>query len=181
MARAVALKLNLGCADRQFPGFRSVDKVPPADEIADLADLRISIEPNGKFRTYFMPWPWGDSSVDEIKAYDIFEHFPDATEITGKIHALNESWRVLKKGGHLEMIIPSSSKGAGHAQDPTHRGVGWCMNSFQYFQDGSFAVQRLAKSYCIRARFRILSLTERQYTDAFEDVWKVTGVLEAVK
>jgi len=152
------MKLNLGCADRVFPGFRSVDRVPPADEIADLEQR----------------WPWPDSSVDEIVAHDIFEH------LASRIHTMNELWRVLKPGGRATIEVPSAAKGAGFAQDPTHK-TPWCMNTFQYFQDGSFAVQRLAKSYGILARFRVLSLTEREYQDAHEKVWKITAVLEAVK
>lgn len=152
------MKLNLGCADRQFPGFRSVDKVPPADEIADLEQR----------------WPWPDSSVDEVVAHDIFEHLPD------RIHTMNELWRVLRPGGKATIEVPSAAKGAGFAQDPTHRSA-WCMNSFQYFHDGSFAVNRLSKSYGIKARFKILSLTEREVKDVYEPVWKITAILEAIK
>lgn len=52
------LRLNLGACDRRFPGFLSVDICEPADVIADLAG----------------PWPWEDSSVDEVFAHDVFEH-----------------------------------------------------------------------------------------------------------
>jgi hypothetical protein len=55
------------------------------------------------------------------------------------------------------------------------------MNSFQYFRDGSFAHNRLAKSYGITARFKVVSLTEREYKDEYESVWKITAVLECVK
>lgn len=141
-----------------MPGFRSVDKVPPADEIADLEQC----------------WPWATSSVDEVVAHDIFEHLPD------RIHTMNELWRVLRPGGKATIEVPSASKGAGFAQDPTHK-TAWCMNSFQYFQDGSFAVHRLAKAYGILARFRVLSLTEREVKDVHEPVWKITAILEAMK
>jgi hypothetical protein len=55
------------------------------------------------------------------------------------------------------------------------------MNSFQYFEAGSFAQHRLAKGYGIKASFRVLSLIEREYRDVMEPVWKITAVLEAVK
>ena len=50
-------KLNLGSAGREFDGFVSVDLVPPADVITDLEE----------------EWPWDDSTVDEIIAFDIIE------------------------------------------------------------------------------------------------------------
>ncbi len=55
------------------------------------------------------------------------------------------------------------------------------MNSFQYYADGSFAHNRLSKSYGITARFRIVELSEREYQDVYEPVWKIRAVLEAVK
>jgi predicted SAM-dependent methyltransferase len=152
------MKLNLGCSDRTMPGFIGVDIAPPADVVADLTQL----------------WPWPDSSVDEVRAHDIFEHLPD------RIHTMNQLWRVLKPGATATIEVPSASKGAGFAQDPTHVSP-WCMNSFQYYQHGSFAQQRLAKAYGIRASFRVVSLTEREYQDVHEPVWKITAVLEAVK
>jgi ubiquinone/menaquinone biosynthesis C-methylase UbiE len=153
-----ALKLNLGACDRSIPGFLSVDICPPADVVADLS----------------LPWPWPDSSVDEVRAHDVFEHLPS------RIQTMNELWRVLKPRGHATVEVPSATKGAGFAQDPTHVSA-WCMNSFQYFEFGSFAHKRLAKSYGITARFKIVSLTEREYQDAYEKVWKITAVLECVK
>jgi hypothetical protein len=152
------LKLNLGACDRAFPGFLSVDIVPPADVIADLS----------------LDWPWPDSSVEEVRAHDVFEHLPS------RIHTMNELHRVLKPGGRATVEVPSATKGAGFAQDPTHI-TPWCMNSFQYFQAGSFAHQRLAKSYGITAAFRLVDLSEREYQDVCEKVWKITAVLEAVK
>jgi predicted SAM-dependent methyltransferase len=152
------LRLNLGACDRRFDGFISVDIAEPADQIADLSQ----------------PWPWPDSSVDEVRAHDVFEHLPD------RILTMNELHRVLKPGARATIEVPSAVKGAGFAQDPTHK-TPYCMNSFQYFQAGSFAHQRLAKSYGITAAFRIVSLTESPYQDAYEEVWKITAILEAVK
>jgi len=141
-----------------MPGFIGVDICQPADQIADLSK----------------PWPWPDSSVDEVIALDVVEHLPD------KINTLNELWRVLKPGARATIEVPSASKGAGADQDPTHTSR-WNMNSFQYFEAGSFAHRRFAKSYGIHAAFRVVSLSEREYQDVMEPVWKITAVLEAVK
>lgn len=152
------MRLNLGACDRAFPGFISVDICEPADIIADLTQ----------------PWPWNDSSVDEVRAHDVFEHLPD------RILTMNELHRVLKPGARATIEVPSATKGAGFAQDPTHRSQ-WCLNSFQYFEAGSFAHQRLARHYGIAAAFKVVALSEREYQDVREPVWKITAVLEAVK
>lgn len=152
------MRLNLGACDRTIPGFLSVDIVPPADVVADLRER----------------WPWPDSSVDEVRAYDVIEHLPD------RIHTMNELYRVLVPGGRAVIEVPSATKGAGFAQDPTHTSA-WCLNSFQYFEAGSFAHQRLSRHYGITARFRVVSLSEREYQDVREPVWKITAELEAVK
>lgn len=152
------MKLNLGCADILLPSFCNVDIGPPADTIADLA----------------LPWPWPTSSVTQVIAHDIIEHIAD------RIHFMNELHRVMVVGAKVEIITPNASRGAGYAQDPTHKSM-WCMNSFQYYQEGSFAVNRLSGLYGITARFKILEIGETAYQDAYEEVWKIGVVLEAVK
>lgn len=152
------VKLNLGCSNRVIPGYVGVDICPPADVIADLSKR----------------WPWPSSSVDEVVAYDVIEHIAD------RIHFMNELHRVMKPGATATIETPNASRGAGYFQDPTHCAP-WCLNSFQYFQQGSFAHNRLAKAYGITAAFQVTSLSEREYQDVYEKVWKITAVLECVK
>lgn len=152
------MRLNLGAADRPFEGYLSVDLAPPADIIADLS----------------LAWPWPTSSVDELLAFDIIEHIAD------RIHFMNELHRVMRPGARATIETPNASRGAGYFQDPTHKSP-WVLNSFQYYEDGSYAVQRLAKSYGITARFKIIELSEREYQDVHEKVWKIRAILEAVK
>lgn len=155
------MRLNLGCCDRSVAGFIGVDVCPgpTVDEVVDLSQC---------------PWPWPDSSVDEIMAHDLIEHLPD------RIATMNQMHRVMKPGAVAHIIVPNAAKGAGFFQDPTHKSP-WCLNSFQYFQVGSFAHGRLARSYGITAAFRVVALTESKYQDTHEEVWKITAVLEAVK
>ena len=159
------MKLNLGCSTDYREGWVNVDIAPPCDQIVDLAD-------------YILPWPWSDSSVDEIYAADIFEHLPD------RIHTMNEAWRVLRPGGRLTIECPDAAKGCGQWQDPQHVSA-WTPNGLQYFADGSQAWQRFHKAYGITARFRVLSVTERDYWELVGSVrcqvWKFMAVLEAVK
>lgn len=91
--------LDLGAAHAKASGFEGVDVVqrPGVDVVADL---------NQK-------WPFEDSSVGVIRAYDFIEHLND------KVHTWNEIWRVLAPGGFIFVEVPSSD-GRGAFQDPTH-------------------------------------------------------------
>lgn len=153
------MKLNLGSCDRTFPGFTSVDICPPADVVADLSQS----------------WPWPDSSVSEVRAHDIFEHLPS------RIFTMNELHRVLQPGAKAIVEVPSAAKGSGQWCDPTHVSP-WCMNTFTYFEDGSSAHRRFAKSYGITARFKVLEMKETpDPSHKYEPVWKITALLECVK
>lgn len=154
------MKLNLGSSDRHFPGFLSVDIAPPADWVCDLTKI----------------WPWPDSSVDEVVAFDIFEHMPD------KRHSMNELWRVLKPGGRATIEVPTI-RGVGAVCDPTHCSY-WSAGDFEYYEKGNYARERFRGSayYGINADFRIVSAVQSDYDNKFgEKVWKVKVVLEAVK
>lgn len=181
------MKLNLGCSDRHIVGYVNVDLVPPCDQVADLAEK----------------WPWADSSIESVAALDVIEHIGECQHqdtccgqccpgqhfehpcgkrrhFLGRIHFMNELHRVLVPAGRAVIETPNASKGSGYFQDPTHVSP-WCLNSFQYFQSGSLAHNRFAKAYGITAAFRLVDLKEAQYQDAFEVVWKITAILEAVK
>ena len=155
------MKLNLGANDRAFPGFLSVDIVPPADEIADLTQ----------------PWPWPDSSVEEILAYDVIEHLPD------KRLTMNELWRVLKPGGIARIQVPDASEGDGAFCDLTHVSY-WTRSSFEYFEAGTFERERFRKSayYGVKADFNIVKMGRERYERRRGGVvWEIQVVLEAVK
>ena len=184
------MKLNLGCSDRHEPGFVNVDIAKPADQLVDLAQL----------------WPWPDSSVDAVLALDVCEHIGDCNHVStscaacllpgeetldpglnyrhtlGRIHFMNELWRVMEPGARVTLETPNASRGCGYYQDPSHV-TPWCMSTFRYFEHGSFAHTRLAKAYGITAAFRICSLTERETPGECppETAWKITAILEAVK
>ena len=159
------MKLNLGACDRLADGFLSVDITPPADIVADLSK----------------PWPWPDSSVDEVLAYSIFEHLPN------KRHTMNELWRVLKPGGIARLQLPHASAGDGGHCDPTHCSY-WTPTDFEYYAPGVAEYERFHQSYGIRAAFRVLNLDERGYIPTQRYGRKFGGfvvefevVLEAVK
>lgn len=155
------MRLNLGACDRRFDGFLSVDIVPPADIVADLTQ----------------PWPWPDSSVEEILAYDVIEHLPD------KRLTMNEMWRVLKPGGIARIQVPDCSEGDGADCDPTHISR-WNRSSFEYYEKDTFERDRFRNSayYGVRADFRVVSMGRTRHErrrGAY--VMEIQVVLEAVK
>lgn len=181
------MRLNLGCADRRIPGFTGVD-IEPGPEVDQIVDLQDR-------------WPWDDSSVQEVRAHDVFEHIGDIEahpgyapgygfygldnrlrHVSGRIHCLNELHRVLVPGGTALVEVPSAAHGVGFVTDPTHK-TPWCLSLFKYFEHGSFAHQRLSKAYGITAAFRVLNLQEIEVSgeDPRERVWKIMATLEAVK
>jgi len=133
------MNLNLGCSDAHRAGYVNVDICEPADYIADLTQ----------------PWPWADDSVEVIRAHDIIEHLPN------KILTMNEAYRVLKPGGRLEIVVPTTN-GAGAWQDPQHISF-WNLSSFQYFVGGDAHRERFGKANGVKARFKVVSFEERDY------------------
>jgi len=105
------LNLNLGANYHARPEFTNVD-IHPYPGVQVICDLEKT-------------WPWEDGSVDFILAEDIFEHLHDP------IHAMNETWRVLKMGGEISIWVPSTD-GRGAFQDPTHVSY-WNPNTFLYY------------------------------------------------
>ncbi len=169
------LRLNLGSSDDRRPGFISIDRVEPADDIVDL----------------IQPWPWHDSTVDEIYAKDIFEHL-DNEQFRGQrgiIWAMNESWRVLKPGGKLELIAPCLP-GIAPWVDPSHVNV-WTADTRYYF-DERWNNQlgergRLGPGMGITALFRTVGGRSGkdwepiQYASDAPDRRKIMVILEAIK
>lgn len=154
------MKLNLGANDRRFPGFLSVDIVPPADVIADLTK----------------GWPWPDSSVAEVLAYDVFEHLPD------KRHTMNELWRVLKPGGRATIQVPHATDGDGGHCDPTHVSY-WTTSDFEYYIPGIAERERFRGSsyYGVKADFKMVSIKTAKFARTFGGhVVEIQAVIEKV-
>ncbi len=148
------MKLNLGCRDTPLPDYVNVDTIGgPGIQEVDLQQ----------------PWPWPDSAVDHVRAWDIIEHLPD------KIFTMNELWRVLRPGGRAEIVVPTTD-GTGAFQDPTHTSF-WNRRSFLYYEAGNPYRERFARHYGIRAKFR----TVQERVEASVDGPRLTIMLEAIK
>ena len=87
-------------------------------ETVDIRNAQITCDLEGA-------WPFPDSSVGVLRAYDIFEHLQDP------IHTMRECQRVLAPGGWLLAQVPSTD-GRGAFQDPTHKSF-WNENSWLYY------------------------------------------------
>lgn len=153
------MNLNLGSCDRHFPGYISVDLDPPNDLTIPHVTADLDRE-----------WPWDDSSIDEIRAYDVIEH------LRSHIHTMNEAWRVLKPSGKFDIIVPTTD-GRGAWQDPGHVSF-WNRNSFFYFEAGNPHLTRFSPANGVRCAFRICS---EQFDVLADQVSKLHIILEAVK
>lgn len=190
------MNLNLGASDRHTPGYLCVDIAPAPCAVCD-SGLIVAESILSRRVDLCLPWPWDDSSIDEILAQDVCEHIGSNCRIigsyaeergfrlfppNGRTHFMNELWRVLKPGGRAIVETPNAAKGVGYFQDPTHTSP-YCLSTFKYFEDGAFARQRLGDAYGITARFKVHQLTESMSNgeDPREQVWKIRAVLECVK
>lgn len=154
------MRLNLCCSDQRVEGFIGVDRFAPAWATPDTfvcADLD-------------QPWPFLDGTIEHIRAFDAIEHLDSGR------HTLNELWRVLKPGGTVEILVPTTD-GRGAWQDPTHVSF-WNRNSFFYYEHGNPHLERFREAYGITARFKVAF--EREET-LIDNVTKLRIVLEAVK
>lgn len=163
------MRLNLGACDDHRPGYINVDRWIPPRFIgsADYQQWDLSVT----------PWPWADSSVDEIFARDVFEHLPS------KLATMNEAHRVLRSGGRLRLIVPTV-QGYGAFQDPTHVSF-WTPNDLKYYTAGVAERVRFGEAYGINAAFKVLSSEHYRVSDKHPggdpNVWYLDALLEAVK
>jgi len=154
------VRVDLGTAFPHTPGLdKYVDRVAcdgvPESKMV-VADLN-------------EPWPFADNEVSYFRAHDIIEHLVD------KIKTMNELWRCLASGSVVEIEVPTTD-GSGAFQDPTHVSF-WNRRSFLYYEKDNPYRERFAKSYGIKAAFRVV----RERVERTMDGPKLTILLEAVK
>jgi SAM-dependent methyltransferase len=149
--------VDLGCGIHKPEGFIGVDVAqrPGVDVVADL---------NQRF-------PFPDSSIDLLRAFDVIEHLRD------RIHTMNEIWRVCKPNAQVEIRVPSTD-GRGAFQDPTHISF-WNINSFKYYCVEFPAYLELCQSYGFRGTFSIINLEHEAETK--DDVIQVRATLKVIK
>jgi len=88
-----------------------------------------------------------------IRAHNVLEHIDQEDYI----FVWNEIYRVLKKDGIFDLMVPRWNKSAA-IQDPTHVRY-FCPESFQYFCDdgsGKTAFDGLSDSYGVKTLFKMI-------------------------
>lgn len=129
------MKINLGSGRKKIEGYVNIDiqeRVEP-DLVCDV----------------LKGLPYDDNTVDEVRAHDFLEHIP----LGRTIQVIEEIWRVLKSGGLLEHLTPSTD-GRGAFQDPTHLSF-WNINSWLYYTHDAYR-----DLYGIKAKFDIQDLRD---------------------
>lgn len=153
------MKLNLGCSDDFKSGYLNVDFYPDPKYTYGVTSAPVQYLQ----ADLNQPWPWEDSSVDEIYAHDVFEHLRCGfAECAPKTWVMNEAHRVLKPGGLLDMTVPCVMLSDGRVNpgafaDPTHVSY-WTWDDAFYFGEQfntpEFERGRLGPAYGITALFR---------------------------
>jgi len=85
------MRLNLGCGYNKREGFVNVDSSRHCapDLIHDLEEF---------------PWPWADSTVDEILMIHVLEHLGAATETYFAV--LREMYRICRHDARITIVVP---------------------------------------------------------------------------
>jgi hypothetical protein len=120
------VRLNLACGSQPVAGWVNTDFVaqPGVDVAWDLDEI---------------PWPWGDGSAGEIRAFDIFEHVSDPLGFMAECH------RVLADAGTL-FIHTSYWRSENSFTDPTHKR--FCTErTFDYWIPGTAYHARYGAAY----------------------------------
>lgn len=93
------MRIDLGCGPNKPAGWTGIDFRPlPGVDIVHNLGFGI---------------PFEESSVDELRGRDFFEHMPDT------IFIFNDCWRVLRPGGTLLVEVPRWPH-VDAVKDPTH-------------------------------------------------------------
>jgi hypothetical protein len=108
-------KLDLGCGKNKKEGFFGVDQyqMPGVDLVLDLGSD---------------PWPFESDSIEEVHCSHFFEHL----DPRGRIHFLNELWRVMKVDAKALIIVPYWASGRAYG-DLSHAWPPVSEMSFYYF------------------------------------------------
>jgi len=120
------MKIDLGSGRAHFKDYKTID-----NDDAVGADYRIDI----------LRLPFENNSIEEVRAHHILEHI----ETKNKVRIMAEIYRVLRRGGILDIEVPLFPHPAS-IQDPTHLSF-WCKESFWYFIKGNKFGEAFAKRY----------------------------------
>ncbi len=85
------MRLNLGCGYNKREGFVNVDSSTHCapDLVHDLEDF---------------PWPWAESTIDEILMIHVLEHLGATSEVYFSV--LREMYRICRHDARITIVVP---------------------------------------------------------------------------
>ena len=98
------MKLNMGCGHNKAEGYLNVDIAPACspDVVWDLEEF---------------PWPWNDSSIDEVVFNHSLEHLGENSRIF--LGMMKELYRICKPNAQIRIHVPHP-RHDNFINDPTH-------------------------------------------------------------
>jgi SAM-dependent methyltransferase len=111
-------------------------------------------------------FPLENESIDSISGFDFIEHLPRGSTLDSNlfISFMNESYRVLKKGGVLVLVTPAFPSPAAF-QDPTHVNF-ISVNTVDYFIGLTPVASKLG--YGFIGKFQLVT---QQWVGPFTRIW----------
>lgn len=98
------MKLNIGCGFNKLDGYINVDQFPECNP-----DVLWNLEET--------PWPFEESSVDELVAHHVLEHLGQETKVFFAI--FKELYRLMRHDGVMRITVPHPHHPT-FLSDPTH-------------------------------------------------------------
>ncbi len=98
------MKLNIGCGFNKLDGYINVDQLPEC-----APDVLWNLEET--------PWPFAESSIEELVAHHVLEHLGQETKVFCAI--LKELYRLMRHGGLMKITVPHPLHPT-YISDPTH-------------------------------------------------------------
>ena len=147
-ATAAPTKLDLACGQNKREGFYGVDIAGDADLIHDLTE---------------MPWPFEDSSIEEIHVSHYVEHtYPLGGPRDGLIAFMDEVYRICAPDAKVQIIHPYALSSRAF-QDPTH--TRFIPETTWYYFSRNWRVDQSLDHYPITADFRIEGISNGFYPE----------------
>jgi predicted SAM-dependent methyltransferase len=98
------MKLNIGCGFNKLDGYLNVDQFPEC-----APDVLWNLEQT--------PWPFEESSVDEMVAHHVLEHLGQETKVFFAV--MQELYRLMRHDGLIRITVPHPNHPT-FQSDPTH-------------------------------------------------------------
>ncbi len=130
---------------------------------ATTVDLNACTNPSVVWDLNKTPWPFPDTSFDQVVALSIIEHLDDFLDVMGEIH------RICRPDAQVSILVPHFSSSAAYV-DPTHK-LRLSARSCDYFIAGT-GIEKEYEFY-VPYRFKM----ERRFVELSPGLRLVPGAL----